>query len=171
MNQRHVRRCLMVIACATVPVMGGAPAALAEPSIYNPEPTPYPDHGLIMRSYEEHAAEEFFTASAAGVWFTSPAGLNCGIWDRGSFGCAGNLGGRDPGDNRVGWVNGNIVVRHDPLLGLQFPPGQAERTLPPHSYVSYSGTMCAITGDMSTYCVRGPYQFFVTPNGTWLSPT
>ena len=145
-------------------------ATLASSPVAGAEPGPYPDPDLILRSYDERQPDEFFTASAAGVWFTSPQGLNCGIWDRGSFGCTGDLGGTDPADNRVGWVNGNIVVRHDPLLALQFPPGRAERTLPARSYVTYSSNTCAVMNDGSTYCAHGPFRFIITPTGTRLSP-
>lgn len=148
-----------------------APTGYATPSPETPPPpSPYPDEKLILRSYAVHEADEFFTASANGVWFTTPSGLNCGIWDRGSFGCQGVISGA-PDDSYIGWVTGNIVVRHDWLLGLQFPPGaQAERPMPPRSYVNYLGTMCAVMADTSTYCSRGPFKFFVTPTQTWLSP-
>lgn len=163
----RIGRRLAMSAFVIALVIGTAPAAHADPS---GPPSPYPDQNLIWRSYAEHQPDEFFTASANGVWFTSPSGLNCGIWDRGSFGCAGDIRGASAGDDHIGWVNGNIVVRHDGLLRLQFPPGQAERPLRPRTYVQYLGTMCAVMADTSTYCARGPYQFFVTPTQTWLSP-
>lgn len=139
----------------------------------DPPPGPYPDQALILTSYDNPAPEEFFTASGAGVWFLSPLGLNCGIWDRGSFGCTGDIRGAPQGTSHIGWVNGNIVTRHDsydPLLRFQFPSARAERSLPPRSYVSYNGTTCATMADTSTYCARGPFKFFITPTRTWLSP-
>ena len=148
-----------------------APTTNADPP--GGPPSPYPDEALILTSYVQRDPIEFFTASSEGVWFLSPLGLNCGIWDRGSFGCIGDIRGAPPGTTHIGWVNGNIVTRYDtydPLLRIQFPPGQAERTLPPRSYVSYNGTRCATMADSSTYCARGPFKFLVTPTRTWLSP-
>ncbi|MDA4108708.1 hypothetical protein MHOL44478_15790 [Mycobacterium holsaticum DSM 44478] len=142
-----------------------SPAAHSEPTA-----DPYPDSDLILRSYHLVKYDDYFTASAGGVWFSTPLGLNCGIWDRGSFGCAGDIRGAPPGTHNVGWVNGNIVTRYDWLLGIQFPPGRAERELPARSYIEYNGTRCATMADSSTYCSRGPFKFFVTPTGTWLSP-
>ncbi|MDT5138005.1 MAG: hypothetical protein QOD58_2267 [Mycobacterium sp.] len=146
--------------------MGTAPAGQAQPP--GAPPNPYPDENLIWRSYQRHDPAEYFTASASGVWFTSPSGLNCGIWDRGDFGCIGDI--HSPGGDHIGWVKGNIVVRHDGLLNLQFPPGRAEQPMLPRSYVEYNGTTCAVMSDTSTYCSRGPYKFFITPTQTWLSP-
>lgn len=149
-----------------------APAVNADPP-GGPPPSPYPDEALILTSYVQRDPNEFFTASSEGVWFLSPLGLNCGIWDRGSFGCVGDIRGAPPGTTHIGWVTGNIVTRYDtydPLLPIQFPPGQAERTLPPRSYVSYNGTRCTTMADSSTYCARGPFKFLVTPTRTWLSP-
>lgn len=167
---KRIGRCLVagVFVIALGLGFGLPPIGQAEPDV-DARPSPYPDGALILRVYDQRQPDEFFTASANGVWFTSPTGLNCGIWDRGSFGCIGDIHS-SAGDDRIGWVNGNIVVRHDGLLRFQFPPGRAERPLPPRSYVEYLGTRCAVMADTSTYCARGPYQFIVTPTGTWLSP-
>lgn len=136
-----------------------------------PGPTnPFPDADLIVRSYNLVRHDEYFTASSGGVWFSTPLGLNCGIWDRGSFGCTGDIRGAPPGTSNVGWVNGNLVTRYDWLLGFQFPPGRAERELPPRNYIEYNGTRCVTMADTSTFCSRGPFKFFVTPTETWLSP-
>ncbi|MGV0643971.1 hypothetical protein ABQE44_11240 [Mycolicibacterium sp. XJ2546] len=142
-----------------------SPAGHSEPTA-----NPYPDSDLIIRSYNLVRYDDYFTASAGGVWFSTPLGLNCGIWDRGSFGCTGDIRGAPPGTTNVGWVNGNVVTRYDWLLGVQFPPGRAERELAPRNYIEYNGTRCATMADSGTYCSRGPYKFFVTPKGTWLSP-
>lgn len=138
-----------------------------------PRETPYPEIGLILTSYERLQPVDFFTPSNEGVWFSTPLGLNCGIWDRGSFGCTGDIRGAPPGTTHIGWVNGNIVTRYDtydPLLRFQFPPGRGERMLPPRSYIVYNGTRCTTMTDTSTYCERGPFRFFVTPTKTFLSP-
>lgn len=135
--------------------------------------SPFPDASLIVGSYDRRQPADFFTASNEGVWFSTPLGLNCGIWDRGSFGCTGDIRGAPRGATHIGWVNSNNVTRYDandPLLPLQFPPGQAEQTLPPRNYLEYNGTRCATMADGSTYCARGPFQFFVTPTKTLLSP-
>lgn len=154
-------------------LLAGTPSTATADALSDPPPSPYPDHALILTSYDHRGPSEFFTASGAGVWFLSPLGLNCGIWDRGSFGCTGDIRGAPPGSSHIGWVNGNIVTRYDrfdPLLRFQFPPARAERTLPPRSYVTYNGTTCATMADNSTYCARGPFRFFITPTQTWLSP-
>jgi hypothetical protein len=159
------------LAADAQPAAPAAPAIPADPG--SSLSTSYPDGDLILRSYDRRDPAEFFTASNEGVWFSTPLGLNCGIWDRGSFGCTGDIRGAPPGTTRIGWVNGNIVTRydsHDPLLRFQFPPGRAEQTLPPRSYVEYNGTTCATMADTSTYCKRGPFRFLVTPTHTVLSP-
>ncbi|HET7739163.1 MAG TPA: hypothetical protein VFL67_00770 [Mycobacterium sp.] len=166
---RHGLRLLRHLSVAGVLAIGlsvlTSPAGHSEPAS-----NPYPDSNLILRSYDLVRYDNYFTSSAGGVWFSTPLGLNCGIWDRGSFGCAGDIRGAPPGTTNIGWVNGNIVTRYDWLLGVQFPPGRGERELSPRSYIEYNGTRCATMADSSTYCSRGPFKFFVTPTGTWLSP-
>ncbi len=165
---RRASRLPVVIATVIGVLLVAAPAVRAEP-VGGPS-NPFPDMKHIVRYYDRVQYDSYFTASAGGVWFSTPQGLNCGIWDRGSFGCTGDIRGAPPGTTNIGWVNGNIVTRYDWLLGVQFPPGRAERELSPLSYIDYNGTRCATTADSSTYCARGPYQFFVTPTHTWLSP-
>jgi len=166
--RRQLRRVPAVLAAGAA-LLAMAPAVLAEPVAGAP-PSPYPDPNHIIRYFEKVPHDAYFTASSGGVWFSTPLGLNCGIWDRGSFGCAGDIRGAPPGTTNVGWVNGNVVTRYDWLLGVQTPPGRAERELSALSYIEYNGTRCATMGDSSTYCARGPFQFFVTPTRTWLSP-
>ncbi|OBJ42504.1 hypothetical protein A5630_20880 [Mycolicibacterium mucogenicum] len=149
--------------------MAATPSAEAEPAD-DVASNPYPSTSHILRYFDRVSYEDYFTATAGGVWFSTPLGLNCGIWDRGSFGCVGDIRGAPPGTTSIGWVNGNIVTRHDSLLETQFPPGKAERELTPLSYIEYNGTTCATTADSSTYCSRGPFRFFVTLTQTWLSP-
>jgi len=166
---RRVRHWLLTTACVIGLAFVTSPAAHAEPA-GGQAPGPYPDANLIIRYYDSVRYDDYFTNSAGGVWFSTPLGLNCGIWDRGSFGCMGDIRGAPPGTTNIGWVNGNIVTRYDWLLGVQFPSGRAERELPPRSYIEYNGTRCATMADSSTFCSRGPYKFFVTPTQTWLSP-
>jgi hypothetical protein len=166
---RRVGRRIAVFAFACVLALVAAPAVHADP-IGGSTSGPFPDPNHIIRYFDKVQYDLYFTASAGGVWFSTALGLNCGIWDRGSFGCSGDIRGAPPGTTNIGWVNGNIVVRYDWLLGVQFLPGRAERDLPPLSYIEYNGTRCATMADSSTFCSRGPYQFFVTPTHTWLSP-
>lgn len=166
---RRVWQWFMVTACVSVLVFVTPPAVHAEPA-GGSRSGPYPSAYFIVSYYDSVKYDDYFTSSAGGVWFSTPLGLNCGIWDRGSFGCTGDIRGAPPGTTNIGWVNGNIVTRYDWLLGVQFPPGRAERDLPPRSYIAYNGTTCATMADSSTYCSRGPYKFFVTPTRTWLSP-
>ncbi len=159
-------RCLGVVA-ATAAMWGlGLPVSQAEPAAEGP----YPNNDVIIRSYHPVRFDDYFTPTAGGVWFTTPLGLNCGIWDRGSFGCSGHIRGAPPGTSNIGWVNGNLVTRYDWLLGVQFPPGRGARELPLRSYIEYNGTRCVTMADTSTYCSRGPFKFLVTPTVTWLSP-
>jgi hypothetical protein len=166
---RRLCQWLDVSACISGLLLVTSPAVHAEPNGGSPS-SPYPSSYLILNYYDKVKYDDYFTHSAGGVWFSTPLGLNCGIWDRGSFGCTGDIRGAPPGTTNVGWVNGNIVTRYDWLLGVQFPPGRAERDLPTRSYIEYNGTRCATMADTSTYCARGPYRFFVTPTQTWLSP-
>lgn len=181
-NQHPKIRCLLLIfGIWTGLAVGSASAGRADPvldPVDDPPPSqfnPFPNFEIMMLTYDRHEPGEFFTAiqnftaSRDVLWFQAPGGLSCAIWDRGSFGCEGDIRGATPGTTHISWVSGDIVIRHDPVSALRFPPGQADRPLPPRSYVSYLGTTCAVTAD-STYCVRGPYQFFITPNRTWLRP-
>lgn len=166
---RRVCRWLVAVAWVHGFLLLGSQPVLAEPNSGS-ESSPYPATYLILDYYDKVKYDDYFTSSAGGVWFSTPLGLNCGIWDQGSFGCAGDIRGAPPGTKNIGWVNGNIVTRYDWLLGVQFPPGRAERELAPRSYIEYNGTRCATMADSSTYCMRGPFRFFVTPTRTWLSP-
>ncbi|MGV0739764.1 hypothetical protein ABQF35_25470 [Mycobacterium syngnathidarum] len=166
---RTLQRWIAVFAIASGFMFTAAPTALAEPNSGS-ESSPYPPTYLILDYYDKVKYDDYFTSNVGGVWFSTPLGLNCGIWDRGSFGCSGDIRGAPPGTNNIGWVNGNIVTRYDGLLAAQIPLGRAERELAPRTYIEYNGTRCATMADMSTYCSRGPFRFFVTPTRTWLSP-
>lgn len=173
MRWRNVNRRLghrLVTATCAGAVAITTPATVhAEPDTGSPT-SPFPVTNLILHYYDEVNYTDYFTNSSGGVWFSTPLGLNCGIWDRGSFGCSGNIPGASPGTHNVGWITGQIEPRYDLALGLYFPPGRAERDLPPRSYIEYNGTRCATMVDTSTYCQRGPFRFFVTPTRTWLAP-
>lgn len=167
-NIRRIHRWLTALGNLGAVMLVAAPAVQADPAAGPPDP--FPDYKHIVRYYHEVKYDDYFTGSSGGVWFSTPLGLNCGIWDRGSFGCTGDIRGAPPGTTNIGWVNGNIVTRYDWLLGVQFPPGRAERDLPPSSYINYNGTVCATMADTSTYCRRGPYKFLVTQTRSWLAP-
>lgn len=139
----------------------------AVPSQAEPSRNPFPDMDDITTWYDQRPPHEFFLADRPGVWFLTPSGLNCGIWVWGSFGCTGDIPGTPPGDNHIAWYNGNRAVHHGWTAAIQFPPGQAVRTLPPRNYVTYESTSCAITPDGNTYCQHGANKFFITPQGTW----
>jgi hypothetical protein len=156
-------------ACAGGLVLATSPGAHAEPDTGDSK-SPFPRTNLILNTYEKVKYDDYFTSSSGGVWFSTPLGLNCGIWDRGSFGCTGDIPGAPPGTTNVGWITGQIRTRYDRALGLQFPPGRAERDLPPRNYIEYNGTRCVTMADTSTYCQRGPFRFLVTPTRTWLAP-
>lgn len=139
--------------------------------------SPFPEVAHITAWYNQLQPEEFFTSDhqplvgdTTGqqyVWFLSPSGLNCGIWFWGSFGCAGDIPGAPPRENHIAWYNGNRAVHHGWTAAIQFPPGQAQRTLPPRSYVTYNSTTCAVTPEGSTYCGHGEFKFLVTQTETW----
>jgi hypothetical protein len=146
------------------------------PAVVHAEPTdgsatgPFPEVDFLHKYYASVKYDDYFTSSSGGVWFSTPLGLNCGIWDRGAFGCAGHIPGAPQGTTNVGWVSGQIRMRYDPGFAVLVPPGRAERDLPPRSYIVYNGTTCATMADRSTFCSRGPYKFYVTPTHTLLNP-
>ena len=167
---RRLGRGLSMIVCATGLLLGTSAGAHGEPNSGDPS-SPYPAAYFIVSYYEKVKYDEYFTSSAGGVWFSTPLGLNCAIWDRGSFACTGNIRGAPAGStNVVGWVNGQIRMRWDPSFTVLMPPGRAERELPPRTYIEYNGTRCVTMVDTSTYCTRGPYRFMVTPTRTYMSP-
>lgn len=129
--------------------------------------SPFPEMNRITTWYRELDPADFFIQDAPGVWFLSPSGLNCGIWNLGAFGCAGDIPGAPPGDNHIAWFNGNRAVHHGWTAAIQFPRGQAKRPLPPRSYVTSNATTCAVTPDGNMYCGHGEFKFLMTPTGTW----
>jgi hypothetical protein len=145
-----------------------SPAALgrADPP-GGPPADPFPDMSHVSAWYDEIEPDHFFIPDHPGVWFLTPGGLNCGIWDKGSFGCAGDIPGAPPGTDHIAWFNGNRSVHYGWTAGIQFPAGQADQTLPPRSYVTYNSTTCAIKPDGSAYCGHGEFKFLMTQVGTW----
>jgi hypothetical protein len=176
-NRGMRARCGLLVTIGSVfaLVLGVAIPGHADPSDA-PGGSPFPELSRITRWYTQLQPDEFFisdnqpvvgdTTGDHYVWFLSPSGLNCGIWFWGSFGCAGNIPGAPPGDNHIAWYNGNRAVHHGWTAATQFPPGQAQRLLPPRSYVTYNSTTCATTPDNNTYCGHGDFQFLITQTGT-----
>jgi hypothetical protein len=156
-------RWLAAAGCVIALAFGIASPAHADPPVTNP----FPDMAHITAWYTQLAPEEFFLPDRPDVWFLSPSGLNCGIWFWGGFGCTGDIPGAPPGDNHIAWFNGNRSVHHGWTAAIQFPPGQAMRTLPPRSYITYNSTTCATTSEGDTYCGHGEFKFLITPQGTW----
>lgn len=141
-----------------------AATAQADPESAVAGLNPYPD----IRYYDEVDANSF--AQPGGVWFLAPTGQNCGIWGRGSFGCAGDIPGAPVGTRHIGWIDGDRAMHYDWSVTTRFPATQAEQPLPPRSRITHEGTTCAATGDGRTYCERGPLRFVIEPTKTWLSP-
>jgi hypothetical protein len=144
---------------------GAAIPGHADPAV---APTsPFPEMSRISAWYKQLEPDQFFIPDKPGVWFLSPSGLNCGIWVWGSFGCTGEIPGAPEGDNHIAWFNGNRGVHHGWTAAIQFPAGQAQRALPPGSYVTYESTTCAVTPDNNTFCAHGEFKFLTTSAGTW----
>jgi hypothetical protein len=162
---RAINRFLRTLAAAIFGILtvGNAPTARADPETQNAAPNPFPD----IRYYDELDAGDF--ALPGGVWFISPTGQNCGIWRRGSFGCAGQIPGAPTGVDHIGWIDGDRAMHYDWSVAVRFPGNQAEKPLPPRSRITHEGTTCAATGDNRTYCERGPLRFVIEPTKTWLS--
>ncbi|MCW2729603.1 MAG: Uncharacterized protein JWR13_419 [Mycobacterium sp.] len=127
---------------------------------------PFPEMGHVLAWYDKFEPDQLFIADHPGVWFLSPSGLTCGIWDRGSFGCTGDIPGLPPGSNHIAWFNGNRSVHYGWTAAIQFPPGQPNLTLPPRSYVTYNSTTCAIEPDSTLYCGHGEFKFLINATGT-----
>jgi hypothetical protein len=154
-----------VITC----VLAGALTVHADPIDQPAVPNPYPKDSLVLTSYTRVDPADYFIPGFYGVYFLSPTGLNCGIWLRGSFGCAGLLPGAPPGEDHIGWFNGDTNVHHDVAITIGFPNAHAQRLLPPRSYVNWNETTCVATGDSSTYCHRGMFRFLITADTTYLN--
>jgi hypothetical protein len=158
----------LVIAALSVVISVGTAAQGDADEPKDTAPDPFPASATITAWYTQQSPVDYFTAASPSVWFASPSGLTCGIWDLGSFGCTGEIPGAPPDDNHIAWFNGNRAVHHGWTAAIQFPAGQAERTLPPRSYVTFNSTTCAITPDSNVYCGHGAFEFLITPQGTWL---
>ncbi|MGV0037067.1 hypothetical protein [Mycobacterium colombiense] len=157
----------MISTIALVPIIG-CPAG-ADPIDATLAPNPYPKDSLVLAAYTRLDPSQYFLPGLYGVYFMTPSGLNCGIWLRGSFGCAGPLPGTPPGTNHIGWFNGDTRIHDDGAIVVGFPHAQPQQVLPPRSYLNWNETTCATMADSSTYCYRGMFRFLITPNATYLN--
>jgi len=146
-------------AAAGAVLAGGAPASADTPK------KPYPD----ISRYTKLDFEGFQIDGKPGVWFSSPNGLNCGIWEDGSFGCTGSIPGAPAGTNQIGWFTGDTEPHYDSTAQLRFVAGGPQRVLPPNSFIKYGSTTCATTPANGVYCDGSYYaQFLVNPDASWL---
>ncbi|OBB27162.1 hypothetical protein A5792_25440 [Mycolicibacterium peregrinum] len=142
-------------------LLSGSYTAAAEPAPAAVSPFPDIDY------YDRVDALPF--AVPGGVWFLTPNGQNCGIWRRGSFGCAGPIPGAPQGTQHIGWIDGDRAVHYDWTVAVRFPNSQAQLPLSPFTAITHEGTTCAITPAGGTYCERGPLRFLIEATKTWLS--
>lgn len=156
-----------------VEAVGVAPPARATPGSQDQAAAPYPQLRYFTRiDAAPYALDDPPGASLpdqAGYWFTTAQGLTCGIWFRGSFGCNGAIPGAPAGVDKIGWIAGDTRVHYDWTLAIRYPPPHGDIAIPPLSFISVEGTSCASTGDLSTYCERGPFRFLITATRTWLN--
>ncbi len=162
------RRLAAVLSTALVLTLFSGPHAKADPADTPIAPNPYPKDSLILTAYTRLDPPDYFLPGLYGVYFLSPSGLNCGIWLRGSFGCAGPLPGA-AGADHIGWFNGDTRVHYDWAIAIGFPDAQAQRVLPPRSYLNWNETTCVAMADTSIYCYRGMFRFLITPSATYLN--
>src|SRR5690625_4709528 len=102
-------RWMVVTGSAVGLVLGAVAPANADPSD-DASASQYPEMDHITAYYTQLEPDGFTIPGYPGVWFLSPSGLNCGIWDWGSFGCTGDSPGSPPGDNHMAWSHGNRGV-------------------------------------------------------------
>lgn len=156
----------MVGAVAGLAISVGA----ALPAAADPPKNPYPD----TSKYAKLDFESFRIADKPGLWFSTPSGLECGIWEDGSFGCTGAIPGAPGGANQVGWFSGDSAAHFDNTGQPRFSSGQAQRVIPANNYIELGSARCATTPESNVYCVRGSSyagnsdQFMVSSSKTWL---
>ncbi|TDZ44594.1 hypothetical protein CCUG63695_04653 [Mycobacteroides franklinii] len=139
---------------------------LGVPVSANAEPakSPYPD---ISRYAKVDFESYRLSPNDDDFWFSTPAGLNCGIWADGSFGCTGSIPGAPAGTNQIGWFNGDSLPHFDQTQQPRFtnPGGLAQRVIARDNYIAVvqgtgtgDTTTCAVTDSDSVYCFK---------SGTW----
>jgi hypothetical protein len=160
-------RRLATAAAAVGLAFGTVAPAHADPPSDAPA-SPFPDMSYIAAWYTQLDPQQFFIPDQPGVWFLTPSGLNCGMWQWGSYGCVGDIPGAPSDVHNIAWFNGNRAVHYGWTAAIQFPPGQALQALPPRSYVTYESTTCATMADNSTYCEHGDFRLLMQQTQTWL---
>lgn len=138
----------------------------AVPGVASADKYPYPD----LSRYAKLDFEGFQIDGKPGVWFSSPAGLDCGIWDDGSFGCTGAIPDAPAGTNQVGWFTGDQQPHFDNTDQPRFTAGQAQRVLPDGNYIAYKGAKCATVGP-GVFCEQSNQyyaKFLVSPGASFL---
>ncbi|MEU9806951.1 hypothetical protein [Mycobacterium sp. NPDC050853] len=141
----------------------------------DPKANPYPD----INRYAKLDFEGFRVGSDNdNLWFSTPRGLNCGIWADGSFGCNGVMPGSPVGTNQIGWFLGDNQPHFDNTSTVRFvnPGGLPQRLLPRNRYVELGKTVCAVTENDSVYCgwnarygnSSDQLQFIVGPDNSYL---
>lgn len=114
----------------------------------------------------------YVIAGSSGVWFRSPLGVDCGIGDDGSFGCAGPLPGVPAGINEISWFPGDYAPRLRESAKPRFYSGHPGMILTGETYIAYQGSICAVTIDGGVYCARGDREnihFLITSSSTTTS--
>lgn len=154
--------------------MTSSPAlSLADNGQEDGRPQPYPN----LRYFSQIDAAPYMLSESPGVtlpdqpgyWFVTAQGLDCGIWFRGSFGCAGDIPGMQPGIHEIGWITGDTRVHYDWTLAARFPATRGSVSIPALTYISVGGTKCGTTLDGSTYCEHGPYRMLIAQTHAWLN--
>lgn len=166
-------RKLAAILGVSAVVVGVVNAAAASA---DPQANPYPD----VSRYAKLDSEGFRLGSdSENLWFSTPRGLNCGIWADGSFGCNGPIPGSPAGTNQIGWFVGDGQPHFDNTSTVRFvnPAGLQQRLIPRNRYIELGKTVCAVSGNDSVYCGWTQYrygsssdagQFIIGPDGTFL---
>lgn len=152
--------------------------------VANAEPpkSPYPDLGRYAKvDFESYR----LSPDDDDYWFSTSAGLNCGIWADGSFGCTGAIPGAPAGANQIGWFQGDWQPHFDETQQPRFvnPQGRAQQVIPRQSYIvvnqSAASVTCAVTDADGVYCFKtgfgkggsGAYaaaRFIVSPPVTYI---
>ena len=162
---RSTFRALALAGSVIAATTGLAPLAVAKPD----EPkSPYPD----ITRYVKQDFEGYRVAGQRGVWFSTPSGLDCGIWEDGSFGCTGAIPDSPAGTNQIGWFTGDNAPHFDNTKQLRFSneDGEAQRVLPASNYLELGDSKCATTPDGGVFCTRNSYtQFLIVGDKTYIN--
>ena len=133
------------------------------------DPQPYPDISRYARVDVEDYQMPFNPTNK--VWFSTPWGLNCGMWDDGSFGCSGDIPGAPPGTTQLAWFSGGSSPKLSTTDRPGFLSGAEQPVLPIGTAIQYHGTTCGTLEDTSLYCSRyWESKFLISPTHTRFGP-